>query len=185
MPGLFWKPHSPQTLSAVPSPAVARGATLAGADAANDVPQERQNWASPLFWLWQTEQSLVIRSASSFPWSKDDTAGSWGIAMGSVPWRWTMPTLPRLGRRSAARWSLDRAVCVLEGHPLARHHRLGRRHGVHAAVPQAGGRGARAGGARDADARGDGALHCARQRRRSDRLRHGRIDGGHRLVGLG
>src|SRR5450432_4629741 len=65
MPGLFWKPHSPQTLSAVPSAATATGIELAGAAGANDVPQERQNWASSLLSVWQTEQSLVIQSASS------------------------------------------------------------------------------------------------------------------------
>ena len=77
MPALFWKPHSPQMLSDVPSAAVASGVALAGADAAKDVPQERQNWASSLLSVWQTEQSLVIQSASSAfsPGSRDDTAG--------------------------------------------------------------------------------------------------------------
>src|SRR6478736_6703928 len=61
MPGLFWKPHSAQTLAAVPSAATA-AAALAAEKA---VPQARQNWASSLFSVPHTEQSLLIRSASA------------------------------------------------------------------------------------------------------------------------
>src|SRR5678815_5948533 len=60
MPGLFWKPHSAQTLAAMPSAAAA--AALAAEKA---VPQARQNWASSLFSVPHTEQSLLIRSASA------------------------------------------------------------------------------------------------------------------------
>jgi hypothetical protein len=60
MPGLFWKPHSSQVTPAASDsssvPAVCRGAKA--------VPQARQNWASSLFSVLHTEQSLVIRSAS-------------------------------------------------------------------------------------------------------------------------
>src|SRR4051812_4996866 len=69
MPGLFWKPHSAQTLAAVPSALVA--AALAAAKA---VPHARQNCASSLFSVPHTEQSLLIRSASApSRGSKDDT----------------------------------------------------------------------------------------------------------------
>src|SRR6476620_9204187 len=60
MPGLFWNPHSAQTLAAlVAAPA------LAAAAAAKAVPHARQNWASSLFSVPHTEQSLVIRPASA------------------------------------------------------------------------------------------------------------------------
>jgi hypothetical protein len=60
MPGLFWNPHSSQVTPA----ASASSSPPAAWIGANAVPQARQNWASSLFSVLHTEQSLVIRSAS-------------------------------------------------------------------------------------------------------------------------
>src|SRR5687767_11880564 len=71
MPGLFWKPHSSHVTPAAGASSSAPVASIG----ANAVPQARQNWASSLFSVLHTEQSLVIPSASlpPSPGSKDDT----------------------------------------------------------------------------------------------------------------
>ena len=60
-----------------------------------------------------------------------------------------------------------RALCVPEGVSSARRRRLGRRHGVHAVLPAAGGARPRAAGARHADARGDASASSPSPRSRS------------------
>src|SRR3954471_20199800 len=129
MPGLFWKPHSAQTLAAVPSAPLA-AAALAAAKA---VPQARQNWASSLFSVPHTEQSLlIVRPPPLFRWSKDDTLLYRASQFGPTLWRWTMRQLCRAARVFCA-------LCVPEGVSSARRRRVDRRHGVHAVLPATGG----------------------------------------------
>src|SRR5438270_1060674 len=114
MPGLFWKPHSAHTLAALPSAALAAATGATDAAAANAVPQARQNWASSLFSLPHTEQTLLIASSPRpLPVVERRYLGLSAVAI------WCDPRAMD-NARTVPRPELPRAVCVPEGVPSAR-----------------------------------------------------------------
>src|ERR671913_145375 len=129
MPGLFWKPHSAQTL-----PAALRAGSAAACAAAKAVPHARQNLASSLFSVLHTEQSLLMRPASR---ASSDLERRY-LALCTVA-IWPDPRAMDNAATSSAPKEIRRALCDPQGASPSRRRRLGRRHGLHAVLPASGG----------------------------------------------